>query len=92
MCACIHSLFCKHIPTRRRVPNASQKHKKNTQIHTGLHTLTLVRTQVKCLIRQLLQAVAFLHANAVLHRDIKLSNLLYTSEGLLKLCDFGLAR
>ncbi|KIY98943.1 cell division cycle 2-like protein, partial [Monoraphidium neglectum] len=49
-------------------------------------------SEVKCLVRQLLQAVAYLHGRGVLHRDIKLSNLLYTSEGTLKLCDFGLAR
>ncbi|GBF94202.1 cell division cycle 2 [Raphidocelis subcapitata] len=49
-------------------------------------------SEVKCLVRQLLSAVAFLHQNAVLHRDIKLSNLLYTAQGDLKLCDFGLAR
>ena len=106
-------------------------------------------SEVKCLARQLLQAVAFLHDRALMHRDIKvceiesdgdvmamvmvmascgvcvcvvircclcavflrsadsvppthgctnhcrhtqLSNLLYTSSGELKLCDFGLAR
>ncbi|KXZ49266.1 hypothetical protein GPECTOR_22g859 [Gonium pectorale] len=49
-------------------------------------------SEVKCLMRQLLEAVAFLHDRWVVHRDIKLSNLLYTHTGHLKLCDFGLAR
>ncbi|GAB4821329.1 hypothetical protein N2152v2_008375 [Parachlorella kessleri] len=42
--------------------------------------------------QQLLQAVAYLHDHWVTHRDLKLSNLLYTNDGKLKLCDFGLAR
>lgn len=48
--------------------------------------------QVKGLLRQLLAAVAFLHDRWIVHRDIKLSNLLLTEGGTLKLCDFGLAR
>eukprot|EP00775_Hariotina_reticulata_P010109 gene10109-10265_t len=48
--------------------------------------------ETKCLFRQLLSAVSYLHSRWVLHRDLKLSNLLYTgSTGQLKLCDFGLA-
>lgn len=39
---------------------------------------------------QLLVAVAYLHDHWVTHRDIKMSNLLYTNDGQLKLCDFGL--
>mmetsp|Transcript_917 Transcript_917/g.1290 ORF Transcript_917/g.1290 Transcript_917/m.1290 type:complete len:291 (+) Transcript_917:87-959(+) len=49
--------------------------------------------EAKTLIRQLLEAVACLHGRWVVHRDIKLPNLLYSSSyGTLKLCDFGLAR
>ena len=36
--------------------------------------------------------MAFLHDRWVMHRDLKLSNLLFTHQGQLKLCDYGLAR
>lgn len=49
-------------------------------------------SEVKCLLQQLLEAVAYLHGRWVMHRDLKLSNLLLTHQGQLKLCDFGLAR
>lgn len=41
---------------------------------------------------QLLKAVEWLHSRSVMHRDLKLCNLLLTKNGNLKLCDFGLAR
>ena len=48
--------------------------------------------QVKCLAMQLLSALAAVHANFVLHRDLKQTNLLLDADGVLKLCDFGLSR
>eukprot|EP00879_Flechtneria_rotunda_P013107 GHRR01013690.1.p1 GENE.GHRR01013690.1~~GHRR01013690.1.p1 ORF type:complete len:627 (+),score=247.17 GHRR01013690.1:529-2409(+) len=48
--------------------------------------------QVKCLMQQLLEGVAYLHHSWVIHRDLKTSNLLYSNTGQLKICDFGLAR
>lgn len=48
--------------------------------------------EVKCLLKQLLSAVAHLHDNWILHRDLKTSNLLLSHKGILKVGDFGLAR
>jgi len=48
--------------------------------------------EVKCLLEQLLQGVAHLHDNWILHRDLKTSNILLSHSGILKIGDFGLAR
>ena len=49
-------------------------------------------SEIKCLIIQLLSALEYVHENYIIHRDIKLSNLLYNNQGVLKIADFGLAR
>ena len=48
--------------------------------------------QVRQLIYQLTSAIHHVHSHYMLHRDIKLSNLLYSENGTLKLADFGLSR
>uniref|UniRef100_A0A7S4LAR1 Protein kinase domain-containing protein n=1 Tax=Eutreptiella gymnastica TaxID=73025 RepID=A0A7S4LAR1_9EUGL len=50
------------------------------------------QSEVKCLLVQLLKACCYMHDNWIIHRDLKTSNLLYSNNGVLKVCDFGLAR
>ncbi|KAI0442645.1 kinase-like domain-containing protein [Xylaria telfairii] len=48
--------------------------------------------QKKHLAMQLFEGLDYLHKRGVLHRDIKAANILVSSDGILKLADFGLAR
>lgn len=49
-------------------------------------------TNARRLARQLLGALSYLHANDIIHRDIKPQNILVTKHGTIKVADFGLAR
>jgi len=48
--------------------------------------------QVKCIMLQLFSGLKYLHQNFIVHRDLKVSNLLMTDTGCVKIADFGLAR
>ncbi len=47
---------------------------------------------VKDLFRQMVNVIEFLHANNIVHRDIKLKNMLMTSNNTVQLIDFGFSK
>ncbi|KAL2329923.1 hypothetical protein Fmac_017504 [Flemingia macrophylla] len=48
-------------------------------------------SQIKCYMRQILSGIEHCHLRGIMHRDIKVSNILVNNEGILKIADFGLA-
>lgn len=55
-------------------------------------TAGLPEQLVKNYLFQLLRGIAYCHSQRILHRDLKLQNLLVHRDGTIKLADFGLAR
>mmetsp|Transcript_24210 Transcript_24210/g.74633 ORF Transcript_24210/g.74633 Transcript_24210/m.74633 type:complete len:357 (+) Transcript_24210:826-1896(+) len=52
----------------------------------------ITEDHVCCYVRQLVAGIAYVHGLHILHRDVKASNLLISSNGHLKIGDWGLAR
>ncbi|EAW11868.1 putative serine/threonine protein kinase [Aspergillus clavatus NRRL 1] len=48
--------------------------------------------EANCLFKQVLRALAYLHARAIAHRDLTPENILLTARGAVKLTDFGSAQ
>mmetsp|Transcript_2050 Transcript_2050/g.2841 ORF Transcript_2050/g.2841 Transcript_2050/m.2841 type:complete len:356 (-) Transcript_2050:286-1353(-) len=64
----------------------------DTDLHAVIRANILEEVHKQYIMYQLLKALKYMHTAAMLHRDMKPSNMLLNSDCLVKVCDFGLAR
>ena len=63
----------------------------NKTLSELLHKRKLSELEIKHYCFELLLAIEYLHKRNIIHRDIKLSNVLLSEKMEVRLCDFGLA-
>ena len=52
----------------------------------------LCEKTAKILFRQLIQGIKYIHSKGIVHRDIKLENILLDLNNIVKICDFGVGK
>jgi serine/threonine protein kinase len=51
----------------------------------------LDETMARYFFKKIIMGIAYLHARDIVHRDIKLENILISNTGEVKICDFGVS-
>lgn len=46
----------------------------------------------RAILQQIVEGLEYIHGHKILHRDVKLDNILLSSAGKVKICDFGISK
>lgn len=60
-------------------------------VHMLKQRKTLAEPEVRYYLNQLVEGVKYIHSKNIIHRDLKLGNMLLNEKMQLKIADFGLA-
>lgn len=52
----------------------------------------LTKIQIIIIIYQIIEGMKYIHHSKIIHRDLKPSNILIDSDGIIKICDFGISK
>jgi len=83
--------FLRHFEDRNYVHILMELCPSKTLLHVCRYRKRLGDIEVKYYVRQILLGLDYLHSRGVLHRDLKLGNMLLTENMTVKIADFGLA-
>ncbi len=60
-------------------------------VHMLKNRKTLTEPEVRYYMRQMVEGCRYIHQHRVIHRDLKLGNMLVNEDMQIKIADFGLA-
>ncbi|XP_033737469.1 serine/threonine-protein kinase PLK1-like [Pecten maximus] len=64
---------------------------RKSLVHMLKHRKMLTEIEVRYYMRQLVEGIKYIHSHNIIHRDLKLGNMLLNENMELKIADFGLA-